>query len=129
MKTAVKSILAVMVLAISIIAFQSFKTVRESNSALSGNPKHIITHGNANSKCGEGKAEHKAANASDNNKKAKKCGAGKCGDGKAAKDSVKEKKDAKCGEGKCGEGKAKNTKKEVKKVEGKCGTGKCGNGK
>jgi uncharacterized low-complexity protein len=45
-----------------------------------------------------------------------KCGEGKCGGDKSAKEG-------KCGEGKCGEGKCGGDKKAK---EGKCGEGKCG---
>ncbi|MDF2445441.1 MAG: hypothetical protein K0S46_677 [Moraxellaceae bacterium] len=65
-----------------------------------------------------------------------KCGEGKCGGDKGAKEGKcggdKAKHEGKCGEGKCGEGKcggAKAADGAKAKHEGKCGEGKCGGAK
>ena len=137
MKTTFKTILAVVVLSISFVVFQSFKT--DDNTTKKKPLTQIIKYTASSTdkcgagKCGDGKAknEDKAKSDDDN----AKCGAGKCGDGKA-KD-----KDAKCGDGKCGDGKTKegkasensdndaNDTNRKKDKDAKCGTGKCGNGK
>lgn len=114
MKTKFKTIVAVMVIAISFVAFQSFKSIqKENNSVKKEVPTQIIKYSQTdNNKCGGAKKDNDAKA----DKKEGKCGEGKCGDGKAKKG------DAKCGNGKCGDGKAK-------KENAKCGTGKCGKGK
>jgi len=132
MKTTMKTILAVFVLAISFVAFQSFKSSNTNQNLIKETPNQIINYQADNGirdtgKCGDGKADKKEDKDTKDAKDAKtqgKCGEGKCGDGNTAKDSISEKKAEKCGDGK-----ATKDKNEEKKDEGKCGKGKCGNGK
>ncbi len=103
-------LVALMIIAIASFSFTTKKETKHQTDrayVVASNAKHQVQF---MGKCGNDKTK-------DSIKDAKKCGEGRCGEGKA-KDTTR------CGEGKCGDDKKKEAKKS--KSESRCGTGKCG---